>query len=230
MKCILVDDDEMSRNAMEKLVEQVSFLTLVKICSNPVEALDVLNNEAIDLILLDIEMPELSGLELIKSLDKPPLTILATSKKEYAVEAYECNVIDYLVKPIPVERFFKAVARAKEIFEGAKHVADLPSKEYIYIKTNATLSKIITKEIVWVEALGDYITIHTGGKNYVIHSKMKTIESKLDAEKFVRVHRSFIVSIDHINSIDDSVIVMDKKLIPIGAVYKENLMKRLNLL
>jgi DNA-binding LytR/AlgR family response regulator len=230
MNCIIVDDDEMSRNAMEHLVEQVKFLRLVKICSNSVETLNTLNEEKIDLMFLDIEMPELSGLQLIKSLEKPPLTILATSKKEYAIEAFEHNVVDYLVKPIVIERFFKAVTKAREIFEGSKQVVDLSNKDYIYIKTNSALIKINTKEILWVEASGDYITINASEKKYVIHSKMKTIESKLSPEKFVRVHRSFIVSIDNINSIDDSVIVMDKKLIPIGAVYKENLMKRLNLL
>jgi DNA-binding LytR/AlgR family response regulator len=230
MNCIIVDDDEVSRSAMEHLVAQADFLKLVKMCSHPVEALNAINNEKIDLILLDIEMPELNGLDLIKSIEKPPLVILATSKKDYAAQAYDCNVVDYLVKPIATERFFKAVTKAKEIFEGSKYVSDHTNADYLYIKTNSTLHKISTKEILWVEALGDYITMHLEAKKYIIHSKMKTIESKLSPDKFVRVHRSFIVSIDHINSIDDSIIVMDKKLIPIGAVYKDKLMRRLNLL
>jgi two-component system, LytTR family, response regulator len=215
---------------MEQLVKKADFLKLVKICNDSVQALNALNNERVDLILLDIEMPDINGLDLIKSIEKPPLAILATSKKEYAIEAFDCNVVDYLVKPLSIERFFKAVTKAKEIFEGSKHITDHLNKDYIYIKTNSTLHKISTKEILWVEALGDYITMNVAGKKYIIHSKMKTIESKLSPNTFVRVHRSFIVSIDHINSIEDSVIIMDKKLIPIGAIYKDNLMKRLNLL
>lgn len=230
MNCLILDDDEVSRTAMQHLVEQVQYLKLVKTCSSPVEALNALNEEKIDLILLDIEMPELSGIDLIKSLEKPPLIILATSKREYAIEAFECNVVDYLVKPIVIERFFKAVAKAKEIFDTSKQEIDFSNKDYIFIKTNSTLIKINTKEISWIEALGDYITINASEKKYIIHSKMKTIESKLASDKFARVHRSFIVSVDKIDSIDDSVIIMNKKFIPIGAVYKENLMKRLNLL
>jgi two-component system, LytTR family, response regulator len=230
MNCIIVDDDEASRNVMEHLVGQADFLKLVKICSDPVEALNVLNNEKIDLILLDIEMPNLNGLDLIKSIEKPPLSILATSRKNYALEAFDCNVVDYLVKPIAVERFFKAITKAKEIFEGSKHVTDHTNTDHIYIKTNSALHKISTKDLLWVEALGDYITMNVAGEKYIVHAKMKTVESKLPPDKFVRVHRSFIISIDHIHSIDDSIIIMEKKLIPIGAVYKDNLMKRLNLL
>lgn len=230
MNCIIIDDDELSRNVMERLVAQVNFLNLVKICSGSVEALNVLEEENIDLILLDIEMPDMNGLELIKSLEKPPLTILATSKEQYAIEAFECNVVDYLVKPIAIERFFKAATKAKEIFEGHKQLVDLPNQDSIYIKTGAMLSNISTKDILWVEVSGDYITINTTETKYVIHAKMKTIESKLPPDKFVRVHRSFIVSIDNIKTIQDSIISMDKKLIPIGSTYKEDLMKRLNLL
>jgi two-component system LytT family response regulator len=230
MNCIIIDDDEISRNAMEQMVGQVNFLHLKKICSSPVEALNILNEEKIDLILLDIVMPKMSGIDLIKSLEKPPLIILATAKKEYAVEAFECNVVDYLVKPISLDRFFKAVNKAKEIFEGTKHVVEAPDQNYIYIKNHSVLTKVDVKEILWVEASGDYITITTIDKQYVIHSKMKTIETKLPSAKFVRVHRSFIVSIDHISSIDDDVILIAKKPIPVGSLYKDNLMKRLNLL
>jgi DNA-binding LytR/AlgR family response regulator len=230
MNCIIIDDDEMSRTAMEQLVVQVKFLQLSRVCSSSIEALKVLKEENIDLILLDIVMPELNGIDLIKSLEKPPLTILASSKIEYAIEAFECNVVDYLVKPISIDRFLKAVTKAKEIYDGSKQVLDTPTQDYIYIKDHAVLTKINSKDILWVEASGDYITIATLTDKYVVHSKMKTIETKLPVDRFVRVHRSFIVSIDHINTIEDSVISVAKKLVPIGALYKENLMKRLNLL
>jgi two-component system LytT family response regulator len=230
MDCIIVDDDKTSRNAMKHLVSQVNYLTLVGLCSNANEALELLNNGKIDLLLLDIEMPDISGLDLIKSLKNPPLTILATSRKDYAIEAFECNVVDYLVKPFSFDRFFKAIEKAKEIFENAQQTIDFSNKNTAFIKSSGTIIKINISEIQWIEALGDYITIHTSTKKFTIHSTMKTIENKLDSSKFIRVHRSFIVAVDNISSIDDNVIVIEKQLIPVGAVYKENLIKRLNFL
>ncbi|MES2140588.1 MAG: LytTR family DNA-binding domain-containing protein [Bacteroidota bacterium] len=230
MNCIVVDDDEMSRNAMKHLVSQVQFISLVGTCCSGAGALNILNTNKIDLMLLDIEMPDMTGLELVKSLKAPPLTILTTSRKEYAIEAFECNVVDYLVKPILLDRFFKAITKAKEIFENAHQIAGFSNEDYIFIKNNGILVKINLKEILWIEALGDYMTINTTEKKYTIHSTMKMIESKLDPNKFIRVHRSSIVSLDYITSIEDNVVVVGKKLIPVGAVYKENLTKRLNLL
>lgn len=230
MNCIIVDDEEMSRRAMKHLVSQIQFLNLVGSCCTASEALNFLNNNNVDLMLLDIEMPEMSGLELIRSLKNPPLTILTTSKKEYALEAFECNVVDYLVKPVLLDRFYKAITKAKENFEKPKQTIDFSGKEYVFIKDNGTLVKINIKEILWIEALGDYITINTTGKKYTIHSTMKTIEGKLNPDKFIRVHRSSIIAIDNITSIEDNIVIIGKQLIPIGAVYKENLTKRLNLL
>lgn len=230
MNCIVVDDDEMSRTAIKQLVAQVQFINLVETCRSGAEALNVLNTNKIDLMLLDIEMPDMNGLELVKSLKVLPLTILTTSRKDYAIEAFECNVVDYLVKPILLDRFFKSVTKAKEIFENAQHIVGFSNDDYIFIKNNGVLVKINLKEILWIEALGDYMTINTIEKKYTIHSTMKVIESKLDPHKFIRVHRSSIISIDYISSIEDNVVVLGKKLVTVGAVYKENLMKRLNLL
>jgi DNA-binding LytR/AlgR family response regulator len=232
MNCIIVDDDELSRKAVCHLVSQISYLNLVGIYENASEALPVLNNEksSIQLMLLDIEMPDLSGIDLIKNFKKPPLTILITSKKDYAIEAFEYNVVDYLLKPIQLDRFFKAIEKAKEIFNNYKKRKITFSDEYLFVKINSTLTKINIKEILWVEALGDYISVNTAEKKYTVHSTMKSIEKKLSADRFIRVHRSYIVAIDNINSIDDNTIVIGKQLIPIGYVYKESLIKKLNLL
>lgn len=230
MNCIIVDDDEMSRTAMKHLVSRVQFLNLIEICESANEALNVLNTKKVDLMLLDIEMPEMTGLELIKSLKSAPLIILATSKKEYALEAFDHNVIDYLLKPIEISRFFKAINKAKEIFDRSQNNMNFIYTDYVFIKFDSQLIKININDIVWIEALGDYITIHTSEKKYTIHSTMKSIEGKLSPEKFIRVHRSFVVSIDKITSVDDNVIAIGKQIIPVGAVYKENLTKRLHLL
>lgn len=230
MNCIIIDDDEMSRRAMQQLVSQVQFLNLSGVCSNATEALSTLNTTQVDLMLLDVEMPDISGLDLIKSLKNHPLTILATSKKEYAIEAFECNVIDYLVKPVSLDRFLKAIFKAKEIFDSSQQTLESLDKDFVFIKANGVLIKIDIKDILWLEALGDYVTIHTSEKKYTIHSTMKAIEKKLSPNLFIRVHRSFMVSLNKIVSIDDNVIVINKQLIPIGAIYKDNLAKKLNLL
>ena len=230
MNCIIVDDEEMSRTAMKHLVSQVEFLNLVGVCKSAIEALNILNSTKVDLVLLDIEMPDMDGLELIKSLKNPPLTIFATSKKEYAIEAFECNVVDYIVKPIAIDRFFKAISKAKNIFEASQQNINFSETNCAFIKINGTLVKIDMKEILWIEAKGDYLTINTSEKKYTIHSTMKKIESKLASDKFIRVHRSFIISIDKISSIDDAVITIGKQLIPIGANYKLNLTNKLNFL
>jgi two-component system LytT family response regulator len=227
MNCIIVDDDRLSRDAMKHLVSQIKWLNLIGIASNAAEALTLIKNNSIDLLLLDIEMPDTSGIELIKSLKAPPITILATSRKDYALEAFECNVIDYLVKPISFDRFSKAVEKAKLMFENSNQTLYFNNKDYVFIKNSGTIVKLKINDILWIEALGDYITINTSANKYTIHSTMKMLETKLPVDKFIRVHRSFIVSIDSITSIDDNVIVIEKQLIPIGSVYKENLMKRL---
>lgn len=230
MNCIIIDDDEMSRNALKHLVSQVSYLKLIGVYSKASEALSDLDNKSVDLMLLDIEMPDINGLDFIKTIKAPPLTIFVTSKKEYALEAFECNIIDYLVKPILLDRFFKAITKSKEIFETFKKNDASLSQDFLFVKVNGSIIKISTKEILWVEALGDYININTAEKKYTVHSTMKTMENKLGDDKFIRVHRSYIISIANINSIDDNIIVINKQLIPIGLVYKENLIKRLNLL
>jgi DNA-binding LytR/AlgR family response regulator len=231
MNCIIVDDDGMSRNAVKHLVAQIPYLNLVGQASSSQEAINLLDNHKVDLLLLDIEMPEMSGLTLIKGLNKPPLIILITSKKEYALEAFEYNVVDYLLKPIALDRFFKAVAKAKDILTNSPISIDASLSNSFFIKSNGTFIKIDIRNILWIEALGDYITLHTAdNKKYTIHSTMKMIETKLPSDKFIRVHRSYIISVDNISSIDDNVVVIGKQLIPVGAVYKENLTKHLNFL
>lgn len=230
MNCIIVDDDEISRIAMKKLVSKVPYFNLIEICSNATQAIHSLNKTQIDIMFLDIEMPDIDGLELINTLNNPPLTILVTSKKEYALQAFESNVIDYLVKPVPLKRFFKAVTKAKDLFDKNLEISESPSMDHVFVKTKGTLIKINIKEIVWIDASGDYMTIHTLDNKHVIHSTLKVIESKLPTDKFIRIHRSYIISIDYVSAIDDNIVIIGKQLIPIGAVYKENLTKRLNLL
>lgn len=229
MTCIIVDDEEMSRNIVRHFVEQTSFLTLVHQCSDAIEAANVLGQTSVDLLFLDIEMPQMSGMDLIKSLQLKPQVIFITSRSDYAVEAFEYNVTDYLVKPITYARFLKAVTKAKDTFDTLQPI-HLYSKD-LYIKSDSKIVKINLKDLLYVEALADYVMMYTAsGNRHVVHATMKGVEKKLNSGEFIRVHRSYIVNIEKIEAIEDLSIVINKKLIPIGASYKENFLKKLNIL
>jgi DNA-binding LytR/AlgR family response regulator len=229
MNCIIVDDEDMSRNIVRHFVEQTSFLTLTKECADAIEAANFLQQNPVDLLFLDIEMPQMSGMELVKSLQVKPQIIFITSRSDYAVEAFEYNVTDYLVKPITYARFLKAVTKAKEVFD-AQQPLQLHSKD-LYIKSDSKIVKINLKDLLYVEALADYVMIYTAsGSRHVVHSTMKGVEKKLNSGEFIRVHRSFIVNIEKIEAIEDLSIIISKKLIPIGASYKDNFLKKLNIL
>ena len=232
MNCIIVDDEEMSRHALKQLVQRVDFLNLIKVYDDPIEAINTLKNEKIDLMFLDIQMPNMSGMDLIKSLamGARPMIILTTSHTQYAIDAFEYNVVDYLVKPVMLSRFFQAVTKARDLFENPKNKIDSFDKDYFFVKHNSVMHKLPIKDILWMEAMGDYITINTVNRKFILHLTLKAIEPKIPADKFVRVHRSFIVAVDNITSVADTTILINNKLIPVGAIYKESFMKRLNLL
>ncbi len=219
----------MSRAVVQHFVEQTGFLTLIQSCSDAIQAAKVLQLTPIDVIFLDIEMPEMSGMELVKSLQVKPQVIFITSRANYAVEAFEYNVTDYLVKPITYGRFLKAVTKAKEGFD-AQQPLELYAKD-LYIKTDAKFVKIHLKDLLYVEALADYVMFYTtNGNRHVVHATMKGVEKKLSSGEFVRVHRSFIINTERIDSIEDTSIIINKKIIPIGASYKDNFFKKLNML
>jgi DNA-binding LytR/AlgR family response regulator len=229
MTCLIVDDEDMSRSIVQHFVEQTNFLSLVQSCSDAIQAANVLQQTPVDVLFLDIEMPHMSGMELVKSLQVKPQVIFITSRADYAVEAFEYNVTDYLVKPITYARFLKAVTKAKEIFD-AQQPVQLHSKD-LYIKTDSKIVKIHLKDLLYIEALADYVMFYTAnGSRHVVHSTMKGVEKRLSSGDFMRVHRSFIINIEKIESIEDLSIVINKKLIPIGASYKDGFLKKLNIL
>ena len=228
MRTLIIDDNKMARHVLKNLVAQVEYLQLAGECASGVEAVNFLNKEKVDLMLLDVEMPEMTGIELIKQLNDCPLVILTTSKRDYAVEAFEQKVVDYLVKPILLPRFVKSIERAKEIFESS--VPEAKSEEYIFVRNEGAWTKIVFDEILFVQALGDYATIHTISGKYTIHITMKSLEEKLPAKKFQRVHRSYIVAIPKISTVTDSAVHIDNKPIPLADSYKTQLTDKLNFL
>ena len=233
MNCIIIDDDSFVRKITEDFVKKTESLTLLHSLSSAVEAVNVLNtNENIELIFLDIEMPEMSGIDFLNALSSLPQIIIISSKDKYAVDAFEYDVTDYLLKPFTYSRFCKAVNKALERIEKSR----LHSKgDEIFIKHNSSLVKLKYSDILWIEALENYIIINTFDDKYTIHFTMRAIEEKLPAKQFVRVHRSFIVNTGRIHSIEDNTVMIKtsekaKNNIPIGKSYKDGLLKDLNVI
>ncbi len=233
MNSIIIDDDKLSRRIIKEYVNKLEFLNLHDSFDNAVEAINYIKQgKEIDLIFLDIEMPEMSGLEFLDTLKNPPQIIIVSSKENYALEAFEYDVTDYLLKPIVFGRFFKAVDKARGNYLKAQDNRD--HKNEIFIKKNSSLIKLKYEEILWVEALENYVIVSTYNERYTIHFTMKAIEKKLPPSKFMRVHRSYIVNISNINVIQDNLLIIPinggVKTIPIGKSYKESLMNDLNLM
>jgi DNA-binding LytR/AlgR family response regulator len=233
MNCIIVDDDKLSRRIIEEFVNKTDSLQLLGTFTNGVEAINYIrqNQDLINLIFLDIEMPEMDGLELLNTLNHKPQVIIISSKEKYALNAFEYDVTDYLLKPIPYSRFYKAIDKAQSRF---KEKLDDFQKEEIFIKKNSTLVRLRYDDILWIEALENYVIFNTYADRYTIHFTMKSIEQKLPIHKFTRVHRSYIVNVSSINYIEDNAIIIKTedghKSIPIGKSYKDKLMGDINLM
>jgi DNA-binding LytR/AlgR family response regulator len=229
MKCIIIDDNEIALLATKQFVLKSENLTLLDTFTDALKALSFLAKNPVDLIFLDIEMPELNGMEFIKAMSPPkPLVVLTTSHTEFALEAFENNVLDYLVKPIALPRFLSAVSKAQAILE--KNQIHHIENDIIFIKKGNLIIKVNKSDILWIEGLGDYVTLNTENEKFIVHSTMRAIEEKFASNEFMRVHRSFIIRINLITNIEDNCIAYFDKFIPIGKTYKESVYKRLNLL
>jgi DNA-binding LytR/AlgR family response regulator len=227
MRTLIVDDNKMARTVLKNLVGQVNYLEYVGECASGVEAVNFLNHEKIDLMLLDVEMPEMTGIELIGQLRNCPLVILTTSKRDYAVEAFEQRVVDYLVKPVLLPRFLKSVERANQIFEGS--TIESKTNDFFFVRNEGAWTKIMYDDILFIQALGDYAIINTTKGKCTVHITMKALEDKLSPGKFQRVHRSYIVAIPKIATVTDNMIYIDGKPIPVADSYKGQLTGKLNL-
>lgn len=238
MKCISIDDEEIARVIIERLITNNKNLNLVASFSNSIEAIKYLNQNSVDLIFLDIHMPSFTGFDLLQTLKDPPKVIIISSHSNFALEAFEYDsVVDYLEKPISQARLDKAVEKAILFSNSKNTVQDLPaipakndSKSDLYVNIYKRLVKISFESINIIEAKGDYILIKTDKENYTVHSTLKKIEDKLPETLFLKVHRSFIININKIVDIEDSSVLIGKNVIPVSRSSKPELMKRLNLL
>lgn len=226
INCVIVDDEPLARNLMIDYVSKIPSLHLVEACSSPLAAMEALRNNSIDLLFLDVQMPELTGISLLKALKKKPLVILTTAYSEYALEGYELDVADYLLKPITFERFLKAVEKATERLQKSPVLnPDKPAAEnfqpFVFVKDGTKLVKVNLEDILYVEGLKDYVTIHTPNQKIISLQRLKALEDQLPPEKFIRVHNSFIVALKAIDVIHKGDIQIGNVMIPVGETYKK---------
>lgn len=230
LTCLIVEDEPLARNLITDYVSKVSYLHLIQACSSPLQAIDLLRTETVDLLFLDIQMPEITGISLLKTLQKKPMVILTTAYSEYALEGYELDAVDYLLKPITFERFLRAVDKAslrQTHLQQQSRTYPLPgstqesSQAFVFVKDGTKLVKIRWDEILYIEGLKDYVTIHTRQQKVVTLQRLKSLEEQLPADKFIRIHHSFIVSLDAIDNIQRGEVQIGKTMIPISDSYKK---------
>jgi DNA-binding LytR/AlgR family response regulator len=226
IKCIIVDDERLAQQVIQNHLQKIPGFQIMATCNNAAEAAAALRNFEVDLIFLDIQLPGITGLHFLRSLIDPPLVILTTAYAEYAVESYEFNVIDYLLKPISFERFKRAINKLTDdrIFFQNNLEKMPPSTEHIFIKSGSKFFRINFPEIQYVEAMKDYLKIHTADFRLVTLQTMGEMEKILPSKQFIRVHKSFIVGVSHIRTVYGNSIELEKTTIPIGISYKTNVM------
>ena len=229
IKCIIVEDETLAQNVIQSHLQKTEQFELVGICSNALEAKEVLNKQDIDLIFLDIQLPGMTGLNFLRNLQNPPLVVLTTAYSEYALESYEFNVIDYLLKPISFERFSKTINKITEgkLFNSVSRENENTPRDHIFIKSNNKFFKVNFSEIIYVEGMKDYLKIHTTDYKLVTHQTLSEMEKILPEKQFIRVHKSYIIALAHIKSIYGNNIEMNKASVPIGINYKERVMQLL---
>jgi len=230
LNCVIVEDEPLARNLMIDYVSKVPTLNLVQACSNPLAVIEVLRNNPVDILFLDVQMPEITGISLLKVLQKRPLVILTTAYSEYALEGYELDVADYLLKPITFERFLKAIDRVTQRLEsrvGPDHdksekASQESGKAFVFVKDGTKLVKIMLDDILYVEGLKDYVTIHTKTQKVVSLQRLKTLEDQLPPDKFIRIHNSFIVALNAIDVIHKGDVQIRDVMLPVGETYKKS--------
>jgi DNA-binding LytR/AlgR family response regulator len=229
MHCIIVDDEPLVRELLEDNIRQVPFLKLVKSCKNALEALETLQEEQIDIIFLDIQMPRLNGLQFLQSLDHPPLVIIVTAYEKYAVESFNLQVADYIIKPFSFDRFLKASNRAADLFRmKSSAIPSTTAKNYdFFVNVEYTLVKIVAADIDYIESLKDYIKIYLSSKTKPVLTRMslKSIEAKLPVDNFIRTHKSFLVAISKITTIKRDFVCINTTEIPVSETFRENINK-----
>ena len=228
LRCLAVDDEPLALELLEDNIRKIPFLQLVGSCNNPIQAMKILQDKPVDLIFLDIQMPGLTGLQFIQGLTNKPMIILITAYEKYALESYNLDVVDYLVKPVSLERFMKACNKAQELFllkNSGTNAGGAAHPGYFFVNVDYSLVKVVTKDIVWIEGLKDYIKIHLKSSNrpLITRVSMKSIEEQLPVSEFLRIHKSYIVSIEHITAVRKNSVFIGEMELPVGDSYRESI-------
>ena len=234
IKCLIVDDEPLAVEIIESYLKRLDNMEIIGNCSNAIKAFEILQKEQMDLLFLDIQMPKLTGIDFLRTLKNPPKVILTTAYREYALESYELDVVDYLLKPISFERFFKAVSKVYR--DGGdengghkeKDTANTNAEPYLYLKADKKMVKVMLKDILYIESLKDYVRVKTPTKDVITHQTISYFEEKLSEDAFLRIHRSFIVPIGKIETFSASAVEVPGKELPIGRIYKNNVLAVLN--
>ncbi len=234
LKCLIVDDEHLARTLLDDYVSKVPFLEKVGACKNAMEAMAFLQNSHVDIMFLDINMPGFTGIEMLRTIQNPPLVIFTTAYSQYAVESYELDAVDYLLKPIKLGRFMQAVNKAAEIMKKNEETeisepkqSDVQSirKDYLTVKADHKIYKINFRDLIYVEGMREYVTFHTTSKKIVALASLKALEESLPEDLFIRIHKSYITSVTAIDSLEGNQVEVAAKMLPVGKSYKDNVLK-----
>ncbi|WP_321517494.1 LytTR family DNA-binding domain-containing protein [uncultured Bacteroides sp.] len=223
LKCIITDDEPMARKGLQGYVEKLDFLELVGVCEDAIQLNNILKTQSVDLLLLDIEMPYMSGIELLSSLVNLPKVIITSAYEQYAIKGYDLEVVDYLLKPISFERFLKAVNKVYDLIYSQQ--ATSQASDYFFVKANQKLEKIFFKDILYIEGVENYVSIHTQAGKIITHSTLRLILENLPVNLFIQTHKSFIVNVEKVSTVEGNMLGIEKFKIPVSRTYKEKTME-----
>ena len=226
INCLIVDDEPIARKILQEFVEDLDWLQLVGQAESPMKAINILTQSSVDLLYLDIEMPQMNGLELLKNLTDPPAVIITTAYPQYALEGFELDVLDYLLKPISIERFLKSALKAKAFYE-QKHKTSPPGADYFFVKCDGKIERIELRELLYVKALENYIILQTIQKKYVTYLTMKSLEEYLPHEQFVKIHKSYLVPIAKIDRIEGNEVHIGNEKLPLSRNLRAEVLEKI---
>ena len=229
LNCLIIDDEPLARKGLQEYVQEIDFLNRIASCENALKAAPFLNEQKIDLIYLDIHMPKVSGIDFLKSLKNPPLTIFTTAYTDYALEGYTLDVIDYLVKPITFERFLKASQKALEFFQLKVRAENHGESQadYFFVRCDSKFEKVFFRDVSYIEALQNYAVIHVPGKKLITYITLTSLENQLPKDRFLKVHKSFIISVPHIKAIEGNEIITENARVPISRSLRDEVIQQI---
>ncbi len=224
ISCIITDDEPFARKGLQGYVEKIGFLDLKGTCEDALQLSDMLQKHHVDLLFLDIQMPHITGIEFIKALPKPPKVIFTTAFEQYALQGFELDVIDYLLKPISYERFLKAAWKARDYFALREEKND-PTTSYLFVKANGRLEKIIFEEILFIEGMENYVAVHLTDKKLIVHTTIKALFEKLPGGQFIQTHKSYLVAVDKVESIEGNTLHIQQYQVPVSKNLRNEVLR-----